>query len=187
MHKLIEWSPCLDLSEFYKKAKSRGFKNNSSQPYMIDCFKNEKEWNAWILYNSDDEPVGSVASHSFNDVVPDSYRVLTRVCTFSEERRGFGLVTAKKLIAEHQNLTDQFLLPKCLEWVGARGRVFATSNESKEASQRLVHRYYFPTLENLGIVTKYKDNIYYRYTRQTVWEIHPKEFYLNLNRYPRWV
>jgi hypothetical protein len=185
MHKLIEWSPQLDLSEFYAEAGRRGFVNNSSQKNMIDCFRNEREWNAWILYNKDNA-VGSVAAHSFDDVMPGGYRILTRVCTFAEERKDKGLITPKRLVAEHQNLTDQFLLPQCIEWVAGRGRMFATSNASKEASQRLVHNYYFPTLAKLDIVTKVKE-VYYRYTDQTVWEIHPDKFLENLERYPRWI
>lgn len=186
MYKVIEWSPNLDLDEFYKKAKSRGFENNSCQKKMIDCFRNEKDWKAWILYNHKNRPIGSVASHTFDTIVPDSFRVLTRVCTFAEERNHRGLITSKKLIAQHQNLTDQFLLPKCIEWVNGRGRIFATSNLSSEASQKLVHKYYFPTLEKLGIVSKYQENVYYRHTYQTVWEIFPDLFLKNLNKHPRW-
>jgi len=184
MFKLVEWHKDLDLSEFYTEADRRGFKNNSSQKAMIDCFHNEREWNAWILYN-DDRAVGSVAAHSFDDVMPGGYRILTRVCTFAEERKGAGLITPKRLVAQHQNLTDQFMLPQCIEWVSGRGRMFATSNASKEASQRLVHSYYFPTLAKLGIVEKIKD-VHYRHTDQTVWEIHPDKFYENLGRYERW-
>lgn len=186
MFKLVEWSPNLDLSDFYTEAARRGFVNNSSQKAMIDCFRNEKEWNAWILYK-DESAVGSVAAHSFDDVMgPNTYRILTRVCTFGEARPHGGLVKAKRLCAEHQNLNDQFLLPKCIEWVNGRGRMYATSNASKEASQRLVHSIYFPTLEKEGIVTKIKE-VHYRNTDQTVWEIHPDKFYENLKRYPRWI
>lgn len=185
MYKTVEWHESLDLTNFYNEASRRGFVNNSSQKAMIDCFRNEREWNAWILYN-DDSAVGSVAAHSFDDVMPGGYRILTRVCTFAEERKGAGLITPKRLVAEHQNLTDQFLLPQCIEWVGGRGRMFATSNASKEASQRLVHSYYFPTLAKLGIVSKIKD-VHYRHTDQTVWEIHPDKFYANLKLYPRWI
>jgi hypothetical protein len=184
MFKLVEWHKDLDLSEFYTEADRRGFKNNSSQKAMIDCFHNEREWNAWILYN-DNRPIGSVAAHSFDDVMPGGYRILTRVCTFAEERKNTGLITPKRLVAQHQNLTDQFMLPQCIEWVSGRGRMFATSNASKEASQRLVHSYYFPTLAKLGIVEKIKD-VHYRHTDQTVWEIHPDKFYENLGRYERW-
>jgi hypothetical protein len=152
---------------------------------MIDCFRNERESKVWILYENS-RAIGSVAAHSFDDVVPGGYRILTRVCTFGEARPNHGLITPKKLVAEHQNLTDQFLLPTCIEWVAGRGRMFATSNASKEASQRLVHSYYFPTLAKLGIVSKYIENIHYRYTDQTVWEIHPDKFYENLAKYPRW-
>lgn len=184
MYKTVEWNESLDLTEFYSEATRRGFVNNSSQKAMIDCFRNEHEWNVWILYNGD-RAVGSVAAHSFDDVMPGGYRILTRVCTFAEERKGAGLITPKRLVAEHQNLTDQFLLPQCIEWVAGRGRMFATSNASKEASQRLVHSYYFPTLAKLGIVSKIKD-VHYRHTDQTVWEIHPEEFFANLERFERW-
>ena len=184
MHTLVEWTPELDLSDFYAEAAHRGFVNNSSQKAMIDCFHNEREWNAWILYE-DDRAIGSVAAHSFDDVIPNSYRILARVCTFAEARQSKGLITPKRLVAEHQNLTDQFLLPKCIEWVAGRGRMFATSNASKEASQRLVHSYYFPTLEKIGVVTKIKD-VHYRHTDQTVWEIHADKFFENLVKYPRW-
>ena len=152
---------------------------------MIDCFRSEREWEAWILYK-DGQAIGSVAAHSFDDVVPGGYRILTRVCTFAEARKDKGLITPKRLVAQHQNLTDQFLLPQCLKWVGDKGRVFATSNASKEASQRLVHSYYFPTLAKIGIVSKVKE-VHYRHTDQTVWEIHPEKFYENLELYPRWV
>jgi len=184
VYKIIPWSADLDLKDFYAEAKRKGFVNNSSQKAMIDCFRNEREWNAWILYN-EDKAVGSVAAHSFDDVMPGGYRILTRVCTFAEERTGSGLITPKRLVAEHQNLTDQFLLPQCIEWVAGRGRMFSTSNASKEASQRLVHSYYFPTLAKIGIATKVKE-IHYRHTDQTVWEIHPDKFLENLERYPRW-
>ena len=185
MHRLVEWNPKLDLTEFYSEATRRGFVNNSNQQAMIDCFRNEREWKVWILYEGE-RAMGSVAAHSFDDVMgPNSYRVLTRVCTFAESRRSKGLITPKRLVAEHQNLTDQFLLPQCIAWAG-HGNMYATSNTSKEASQRLVHSYYFPTLEKLGIVTNIK-KVHYRGTDQTVWQIHSDKFLENLNRYPRWV
>jgi hypothetical protein len=78
------------------------------------------------------------------------------------------------------------MLPVCLEWTKDKGRVFATSNKSKEGSQRLVHSIYFPTLAKIGVVSKIKE-VHYRHTDQTVWEIHPDKFYENLELYPRWV
>lgn len=183
---IIPFSDELDLTDFYAEAERRGFANNASKKAMIDCFRNEKEKQVWILYENK-RAIGSVAAHSFDDVMgPNSYRILTRVCTFGEARPEKGLITAKKLVAQHQNLTDQFLLPQCIEWVAGRGRMYATSNASKVASQRLVHSIYFPTLEKLGIVSRIKD-VHYRYTDQTVWEIHADKFLENLAKYPRWV
>lgn len=185
MFKIVEYSDELNLDGFYREAKEKGFVNNSSKKAMIECFNNEKEKQAWILYE-DDRPVGSVAAHSFDDVMgPNTYRVLTRVCSFGGLGPVKGLLTPHRLAAEHQSLTDQFLLPTCIEWVNGRGRMFATSNDSKVASQRLVHRYYFPTLEKLEIVKRIKD-VHYRNTDQTVWEIFGDKFYENLNKFERW-
>lgn len=185
MYRIVEWSEDLDLTEFYQEAEIRGFVNNSSQKSMIDCFRNEKLWKAWILYHND-QAVGSVVAHSFDNVMGyGSYRVLARTCTFGSARPNSGLVTTKKLIAEHQNLTDQFLLPACISWTG-KDNIYATSNESTVASQRLVHRYYFPTLEKIGIVERVKE-VHYRHTDQTVWKIYGDRFLENLERYPRWV
>ena len=183
MYKLLEWNEKLNLSEFYAEAGARGFVNNASQKAMIGCFRNEPEWAAWILYQ-DDKAVGSVAAHSFNVMGPNAYRVLARTCTFGTARQNGGLVTTKKLIAEHQNLTDQFLLPACINW--AKGELYSTSNESGIASQRLVHRHYFPTLAKLGIVERVCE-MNYRNTDQTVWRIYPDKFLANLERYPRWL
>ena len=183
--KIVPFSEELDLSEFYSEAQARGFLNNSSKKAMVDCFDNEREKQVWILYQND-RAIGSVAAHSFDDVMgPGSYRILTRVCTFGEARPSHGLITPKRLVAEHQNLTDQFLLPTCIEWAGKENKLYATSNESKTASQRLVHSFYFPTLEKLGIVERVQE-VYYRYTNQTVWRIYPEAFYENLAKFPSW-
>lgn len=185
MYRLQEWNETLDLSAFYAEAEQRGFKNNNSQQVMIDCFRNEKLWKAWILYQ-DNRAIGSVVAHTFDDVMGyGSFRVLARTCTFGTARPATGLITTKRLIAEHQNLTDQFLLPACISWTG-KDNIYATSNDSIVASQRLVHRHYFPTLEKLGIVERIKD-VNYRHTDQTVWRINADKFFENLERYPRWI
>lgn len=185
MFKLVEWSANLDLSDFYKEARLRGFVNNSSQQAMIDCFRNEQEWAAWILYQND-RAVGSVAAHCFDDVMGvGSYRILTRVCAFAETAPRAGLLTVNRMMREHQHISDQLFLPKCIEWAGNCNGLYATSNSNKQASQRLVHKYYFPTLAELDIVERIRD-VEYRGLVQTVWKINPGKFYENLSKYPRW-
>ena len=184
MFKIVEWSADLDLTEFYAEAERRGFSNNSSQKAMVDCFDTEREKQVWILYEND-KAIGSVAAHSFDEVMgPGSYRVLTRVCTFAEARPTKGLITAKRLVAEHQNLTDQFLLPACIAWAKTKN-LYSTSTAHAVASQRLVHKFYFPTLEKIGVVECVGD-IHYRSTDQTLWRINVDAFEENLKRYPRW-
>lgn len=186
MFHLKKWCEDLNLNEFYLTCAEKGFTNNSSEKSLIGSIRKEKEWKCWILYCNDD-PIGSVAAHSFDDVMgPNSYRILAKNCAFAEYStiKGFG---TKRKIIEHQHFTDQFFVPQCLDWVD-NGRVFATSNSSDITpveSQRLVHNHYFPTLEKLELVTKIS-TIMYKNTFQTVWEIHKDEFLDHLNQYPRW-
>jgi hypothetical protein len=182
MYKIVRWSSELDLSEFYKQAADRGFKNNASQRVMIDCFRNEHKQASWILYHGD-RAIGHVAAHSFPEMGDNSYRILARTCVLEGARSNGGLMTRDKAIGQHQNLTSQFLLPACLHW--ATGPVYSTSNTSDVASQRLVHQYYFPTLEKLGIV-EFVRWMHYRGTEQAVWRLFPEKFFEDLNRYPRW-
>lgn len=181
-----EWSENLDLTEFYLTCAEKGYTNNCSEKRMLGSIRKEKEWNCWILY-SDQTAIGSVAAHSFDDVMgPNTYRILSRTCAFNEYSpyKGFG---TKRRVFEHQHFTDQFFVPRCLEWAGD-SRTFITSISSANTSiksQRLVHDYYLPLLEGLGLVTR-MDNIFYRGVEQTVWEAHKNNFLDRLNQYPRW-
>lgn len=185
MHKIVEWSSDLDLTLFYEKAKKWNFVNNVSQQVMIDCFNNEAKKNFWVLYKND-IPMGFVGAHSFDDVMgPNSYRILTRCCTLPEYYDSKGLTTINNLIIRHQSHSDQFFYECCINWAGVENNIYATSNPSKEATQRIVHNIYFPTLEKLGLVSKVK-NVVYRGLEQTVWKIHAQEMLDDINRYPRW-
>ena len=184
MYKLLDWNESLDLTEFYNEAGRRGFENNSSQKKMIDCFKNEREWKVWILYQNE-KAVGSVAAHSFDDMFPGSYRICARTCSFGEARPNNAITTVNRLIREHQNLTAQFFIPVCIQWAGENKDLYITSTNSQLASQRLVHNIYFPTLAKIGTVEKI-GNIFYRNTDQTAWKLNVEIFLNQLSLYPRW-
>ncbi len=179
---LIPWNDNLDLGEFYAEASRRGFLNNASQKAMVDCLRNEREWQVWILYK-DNKAVGSVAAHTFDIMGDNSYRICVRNCAFPDAlpRKTFN----KKYFTQYQNVSAQLFIPKCIEWAGEDKNLYITTNESEVASQRLVHRTYMPALQNQGVVSRIKD-IFYRNTHQTVWQVHPAKFLEELNKYPRW-
>lgn len=189
MFKVIPWSEDLDVSltEFYSEAARRGFVNNASRKVMVDCFRKEREWAVWILYYKD-KPVGSVAAHSFDDVMgPNSYRIAARTCVFTDQLDGaYGsALRTISVITKHQNPTAQFLIPVCINWAPKGSNLYITSNENSEGTQRRVHRTFGPALEAKGQMKKIKD-VYYRNTNQTVWQLFPEEFLKDLNSYPRW-
>lgn len=185
MFKLINWSENLNLDEFYAEAARRGFDNNSSQKKMIDCLKNEREWAAWILYQ-DNKAIGSVAAHSFDDIMgPNSYRICVRTCILPHNRKYKSVITAKRAIENHQNLTSQFFIPQCIEWTGEEKNLYITSNENSSGSQKMVHTIFFPTLEKTGVMTKIK-NVFYRGTDQTVWKLNTQQFLRELSISPKW-
>jgi hypothetical protein len=187
MFKVIPWSSDLDLSNFYKIAKSKGFDNNSSQKMLVNCFDNEREKQIWILYYNNC-PIGSVAAHSFDEVMgPNTYRIAARTCVFTDMITGpYGnALRTISVITKHQNPTAQFLIPTCIEWTPSGSRLFITSNQSPVGTQRRVHNIFGPALERHGIMKQIKD-VVYRNTPQTVWEFFPDKFYTELNKYNKW-
>ena len=184
MFNLIEWSPDLDLTEFYSLADKRGFRNNSSQKALVDCFKNERSAQVWILYKNE-SPIGSVASHTIDELGPNAYRICARTCTFADARPSHGLITVNRLIKEHQNLTDQFFIPKCIEWAGPDKDLFISSHPSDVGTQKMVHNIYCPTLEKVGVLSRHTE-LMYRGHIQTFWKLNVSKFYEEINKYPRW-
>lgn len=195
MYKIIPWTSDLDLTEFYSLAESKGFLNNSNQKLLVNCFDKEREKQVWILYYND-RAVGSVAAHSFDEMGENSYRIAVRTCVFSDllpsvaERTGNsikinGLRTVEGIVT-HQNVTSQFLIPACLEWVPKESNLYITTNENDAGTQRHVHRIFAPAMERSGQMKRIKD-IVYRGTKQTVWQFFPDKFWEMMNRYDRWV
>ena len=194
MYNIVEWSERLDLSDFYINAKLRGFENNSSQHMLVDCFNKEREKKIWILYHNN-KALGSVASHSFDEMGTNSYRIAARTCVFSDllpaeairqdsNLKINGLRTINQIVT-HQNVTSQFLIPVCLEWVPKDSNLYITSNENAVGTQRLVHRIFCPAMEKTGQMRRITE-IFYRGTLQTVWQLYPEKFLENLNKYPKW-
>lgn len=184
MYKMIPWSKSLDLLAFYETANKKGYYNNSTQKMLVDAFNNETEKQVWILYYND-IAVGSVAAHSFTDVMGDnSYRIAVRTCAFTDHLPIQHLRTKTGIIT-HQHVAAQFLIPTCIEWAGMSNKMFITSNNLTVGTQRLVHNIYFPALEQRQIVSRIKE-VDYRGTTQTVWQLFPDKFLEDLNLYPRW-
>lgn len=184
MYNLVPWSEDLDLAQFYKDAEDRGFVNNSSQSAMIDCFKKEKAFQAWILYQ-DFRAVGSVVAHSLPELGENAYRICARTCTFAEARPSNALITVNRLIVEHQNLTAQFFIPAAIEWCGADSNMYISSHPSEVGTQRMVHNIYCPTLVKTGTLERTCD-LQYRGHLQTFWKLNVPVFLEQLSRYPRW-
>ena len=186
MYDLVEWNEKLDLTEFYEESRLRGHVNNSSQKVMIDCFHNEELSQVWILYK-DNNAIGSVAAHTFPEMGPNAYRILTRTCLLEGVilNNGKGLGTGRWYIIQHQNMTCQFYIPKMIEWCGMDSNMYATSNQLDGGSQRKVHNIYFPLLEQQGEFTRVTE-LNYRGAEQTVWKLNPVVFLENLSKYPKW-
>lgn len=187
MFKVIPWSKDLDLEKFYLEARKRNFHNNASQHMLVDCFTNERSSQVWILYHND-EAIGSVAAHSFDDVMgPDSYRIAARTCVFTDKIPGtYGsALRTKSVITENQNPTAQFLIPVCIEWAPKNSRLFITTNTSSVGTQDRVDRIFGPLMERTGQMKKIK-NVVYRGIDQTVWELFPDRFYKVLDASNRW-
>jgi len=183
MFRLTPWNPEIDLREFYLKSFRKGYINNSSQQTMIDCFRNERKKQIWILFYNE-KPIGSVAAHSLDIFERESYRICARTCIFTDELPKLSLRT-RKGITTHQNYTAQFFMPACIDWCPIDSDLYITSNDNDSGSQRLVNNIFCPALESTGVLNLI-GNFEYRGTKQNFWKIDVKTFYEQLQTYGRW-
>lgn len=178
MFKIKEYSNSLDLDNFYKTAHQRGFYNNDSKEKVIDTWQHMERWQVWFLYYND-IIVGSIAAHSLEElgVLGDAYRIAARTCTFDDltgQRK--SLRTANTIIARHQNLTAQLLLPLCVEWAGKDKDLYISSNENDTGTQKYVHRLYCPGLRKVGVLED-PIELEYRGAIQSFWRMNVPVFY----------
>lgn len=178
MYKIKKYSEKLDLIDFYRLADERGFYNNNSKEKIIDTWQHMERWQVWFLYYND-IIVGSIAAHSLEElgVLGDAYRIAARTCTFDDltgERK--SLRTANTIIARHQNLTAQFLLPLCVEWAGKDKDLYISSNENDTGTQKYVHRLYCPGLRKVNVLEDPVE-LEYRGAIQSFWRMNVSEFY----------
>lgn len=188
MFTVQKYSSDLDLNSFFVEAEKRGFVNNSSKKVLVDCFRNEEKKQVWILYYNNN-PIGSVAAHSFYDVMgKQSYRIAARTCVLTnliENHPYNNSLRTKSVITNHQNPTAQFLIPTCIQWVPTDSYTYITTNKLTHGTQSKVDRIFAPLMEKKGIMKRIKE-IEYRNTIQTVWSFDNEKFMKDLAMYPRW-
>jgi hypothetical protein len=183
MFYIQEYNETLDLSEYYRVAHERGFFNNDSKEKLVDTWTHMNRWQVWILYFNE-TIVGSIAAHSLEElgVLGDAYRIAARTCTFDDltgQRK--SLRTANTIIAKHQNLTAQLLLPLCIEWAGKDKNLYISSNENDTGTQKYVHKLYCPGLRKIGIL-KDPIELEYRGAIQSFWQMNVEEFYSQIEQ-----
>jgi hypothetical protein len=183
--KLVEFNYELDLTEFYSQALLRGYINNSSQAKMIDCFKNERAWNAWIIYENQ-TPCGAVACHSLDIMGPNAYRMLARTCFFSEFNINKGLISKNNFIQNLQHAGPQIFMVAGIEWAGQDKDFYITTNDSKEASQRRVHSVWAPEMAKIGLLERVIEQEYRGHV-QAFWKLNTDVFLEALSNNNRWL
>jgi len=182
-YKMEVWTPSTDLAEFYTECGKRGFVNNASQSALIDTFRKERDFQAWILFYNN-QPVGSVVAHTLDVFNEPSFRICARTCVLTD-KTDRSMVRTIRQIQQHQNHTAQFFIPACIEWAGKESDMYITSCSQDVASQRLVHQIFMPALNNQGTVD-FVGDIVYRNQKQSFWKLNVDNFYQQLNSYPRW-
>lgn len=177
------WAPDLDLTSFYNECQRRGFHNNSSQSILIDAFRRERDFCAWILYYKGD-PIGSVVAHTLDLFDGRSFRIAARACVLTDKTDRASVRTLRQ-IEQHQNHTAQFLLPACIEWAGRDSDMYISTSERDVASQVSMHRICMPAFQKHGMVD-FVGDVLYRNQKQSFWKLNVDTFYQQLNANPRW-
>jgi hypothetical protein len=174
MFKVVNWTPDLDITDFYDEAKKRGYHNNDSYESMIKPFEDLEDTKILILYY-DNKTVGCSISHPFLD----GYRIFTRLCVFTDLTpfRRCGTVKAFK---EHQHVTPRFFLP---EHAKLNAPLYFTTHPEDTAKMQSMHKLVTSWLSQCEVIEHY-DNIEYRGSTQSVWKVNTEKWLDDMNKYP---
>jgi len=183
-YQIVEYSPDIDLTDFYAENRRRGLENNINQQVMFDCFKNEKHWTGWLVkYNK--KFIGGVCIHSFDDIMgPNSYRIYARSCFHTElsmKPTGYLKTHYSKL----QNVGLQLFTAVSIEWAGLDKKFYGSSNSRDVGSAQIVDKVWFPRLGERGLFSKIKE-VYYRGQHQNIWELNVEEYLKQIKTVPLW-
>lgn len=183
-YRLVEYSPSLDLSEFYSESNKRGLKNNNSQAAMFDCFRNENSYTGWLVEYKK-KYIGGVCIHSFDDVMGEnSYRIYARACFHTElsaKPTGYMSSHFKQL----QNVGLQLFTPVSIIWAGLDKKFYGSSNSREVGSSRTVNDIWFPRLADRGIFTKVCE-VEYRGHFQNIWQLNVEEYIKQIRKVAHW-
>lgn len=184
IYTIVEYSPDLDLVDFYNQNKLRGLDNNAGRQEMFDCFGTEKTWNGWLVqYN--EKFIGGVCIHSFDDVMgSDSYRIYAR-SSFHTEASAKPTGYVKSHYSQLQNVGLQLFTPVSIAWAGLDKKFYGSSNSRDVGSAQIVDKVWFPRLAEKGIFTKIKE-VFYRGHYQNIWELNVAEYLKQIKTVPHW-
>ena len=181
MLKLVEFDENLNLQSFYDECTKRGLINNNSQKKIYDNFKKYDKFQTWVLIR-DNNPVGSVVAHSFDDYKPSSFRILARTCVLSDKSNFKAMGTVENF-KKHQHITARYFLPKCIEWCGVENDMYITTHAEKTGKMSAVHRIVTNFWKNKYLIQEV-EIINYRKSLQTLWKLNTQKFLNELKLYP---
>lgn len=178
MFSVKEFSEQLDLTEFYKTAKERGYYNNCNQTVLHDNMKHLNDYKTFLLYY-EETVVGSVCLHSLeelNILGDNAYRVGARTCLFPDLIGG----TRKFSMQNYNNnpfshYSTQLLFPMCIKYCGIDTPMYVSTNENEVGTQIKVHRIWAKVMHRLGYLIDPVE-LDYRNNFQTFWKINTQKW-----------
>ncbi len=185
MYDVIQWNEYLDLSFFYEECKKLNYTNNLSQEVMIDPFKYDPNFVAFILYKNQSLPIGSIVCHSFDEVMGHNSLRIARICQINQDK---GL-SNRDLVLKMKNYCDRFLMPAIFNHYNLdKYKIYITTNSDSMGTRssnnmgKIIQKFYTKN----KLISKVADHLIYKGSKQTVWLWNPKEHENYLKKQEIW-
>ena len=187
MFEVIQYTPEINLTQFFRNALDQGFIFHTSP--RIFHWKDEPVINNWIVYQND-TPISTFAVHSLQSRMPgyNNYSIMNRMCVLKYNSP--IKPTPERFYEQHQNFVAQIVLPTCINWLlktqGSDINTYVTVDLAKPANYIKGHNKMLRSWERRGLITLLEEQHYWDDRQVAVWNYNYKKFLEQYEQCSKW-
>jgi hypothetical protein len=184
MFEVIQYTPKINLTQFFRDALDQGFIFHTS-PRIFHW--NEPIVQNWVIYQND-TPVATFGVHSLKSKTGniDDFSIMSRMCVLKYDSP--VIPTPRGFYEQHQNFVAQIVLPTCFNWLLTTQEsinTYVTVDLAKPPQYIKGHKKMLRTWAKRGLM-EFVNNNMWDDREVALWKFDYKKFLEQYNNCPKW-
>jgi hypothetical protein len=184
MFEVIQYTPKINLTQFFRDALDQGFIFHTSP--RIFLWPQEPVFNNWVVYQ-DNNPIATFGVHSLKRYNAPGYSIMSRMCVLKYNSP--VKPTPGGFYEQHQNFVAQIVLPTCIKWLyksqGTDISTYVSVDTSKPPQYMKGHNKMLQSWSKRGLM-ELKSDQYWHDRQVALWSFNHSLFLEQYEQCPKW-